>query len=167
VHGLRSLGYAPELQCNEPHASNNGIETNDFSVKKAPSWTGEDEAFPTRRPIDYRPEFCELVVALGSDGLSMTEIAVEVGVTCRTLHDWCNANEEFEYAMTLALEAGQAYFERKGREGMFMGNLFNGAQWQFLMRTRFPEDYGDARDKDKKEPPQVVQFVMTEDDANL
>lgn len=67
---------------------------------------------PRVAPIDYRPEFCELVVVLGSDGLSITEIAVENGVTREVLVDWSSANEEFEYAMTLALEAGKAKFVR-------------------------------------------------------
>jgi hypothetical protein len=143
------------------------VEKDEASVTTISSRAPEQEKISQGRPIDYRPQFCELVEALGGDGLSFTEIAVKIGVSRQILINWCDAHDDFSEAIKHAQEAEQAYFERVGREGMYMGKQFNASAWQFQMRHRFPEYYGDAKDVVVTTSPPQIRLIVSKDDMNL
>jgi hypothetical protein len=100
---------------------------------------------PAGRPTDYRPEYCERVIAMGREGYSVVEMAAELECDRKTLERaWTEANPEFLRAMTQARQLSQAWWERKGRECLIMGQgqgTFNASVWSRSMAARFPEDW--------------------------
>ena len=69
------------------------------------------------RPTNYRPEFCERVVELGSQGYSVAMIIADIGAGSRqTISEWMKAHREFGDAMTRARDLALAWWERKGLE---------------------------------------------------
>lgn len=89
------------------------------------------------RPSKYKEEFCDQVIALGSEGKSRTQIARSLGVVRQTLTDWEAAHPEFSDAMTIAEEYAQAWWEDQGQAGIMLGKQFNGFVYSFQMKNRF------------------------------
>jgi hypothetical protein len=100
---------------------------------------------PAGRPTDYRPEYCEQVIAMGEQGYSVVEMCAELKVVRNTLvTEWPKANPEFLTALTHAKQLSQAWWERKGRDCLIMGpgqGTFNASVWSRSMAARFPEDW--------------------------
>lgn len=92
------------------------------------------------RPSDYRPEYCEAVIARQSEGWSLAEFAASVGVSRPTIDNWAAAQPKFLEALTRAKAAEQSWWERAGREGMF-ADKFNAAVWKKSVEARFRDDY--------------------------
>lgn len=98
------------------------------------------------RPSSYDPSFCDRVVELGNEGASVVEMAVDIGVGRTTLErDWPSQHEEFSQALAHAREASQAWWERKGREGLEK-TTFNSAVWSRSMAARFPHDWREKKE---------------------
>lgn len=102
---------------------------------------GEAKKRPGGRPQSYTPEMCEQVEELGAQGKSFTQIAVKLGVTRQTLHNWAHRNPEFFDALTRAREAALAYWEDYGEAGI-TAERFNTAVWSKIIASRWPEEYG-------------------------
>lgn len=97
------------------------------------------------RPSDYDPAYCERVIAMGKDGLSVVEMADELDVSRNTLEtNWPAAHPEFLEALTRAREASQAWWEKAGRSGIFMQG-FNSSVWSRSMAARFPRDWREVK----------------------
>lgn len=94
------------------------------------------------RPTDYRPEFCETVLALGKEGAGKAEIAAKIGVTRQTLDNWAAAHPEFLDAVTHARELSAGWWEEQGREGVW-SREFNANAYSLQVRNRFPDDWRD------------------------
>lgn len=97
------------------------------------------------RPTKYDASFCERVIELGAQGMSVVEMAADIGVARATLEaNWPEANPEFLEAITLARELSQAWWEKQGRTNLVMapgmGN-FQGSVWSRSMAARFPNDW--------------------------
>ena len=95
------------------------------------------------RPTKYRSEYCKRVVDLSRDGLSVAELALDIGVARQTLYTWMDAHPEFLDAMSRARDYSLAWWERKAREGIVneKGRAINAALWGKIMSARFPDDY--------------------------
>ena len=100
---------------------------------------------PAGRPTDYRPEYCERVIELGRLGMSVVEMAADIGVARNTLEQlWPAANPEFLQALTHARECSQAWWESMGRVNLLMppqSGSFNASVWSRSMAARFPNDW--------------------------
>ena len=92
------------------------------------------------RPTNYRPEYCERVVELGSQGYSVAMIIADIGAGSRqTISEWMKAHREFGDAMTRARDLALAWWERKGLENT--GNRdFNSNLYRIIMMARFGQD---------------------------
>ena len=101
---------------------------------------------PGGRPSKYDPAFCERAIQLGSAGKSRTQIARSLGVVRQTLTDWEKAHSKFSYAMSVADEYAQAWWEDAGQEGIMLGKQFNGFVYSFQMKNRFRQEYSDKID---------------------
>ena len=97
------------------------------------------------RPSGYKPEFCELVLKLGEQGKSFTQMAVATGYAKASLHGWRDQYPEFATALTLALQKSQQWWEEKAQAGLADRN-FNAALWMKIAASRFREDYADRRE---------------------
>ena len=65
------------------------------------------------RPTDYRPEYCDAVIAAMSDGLSLSAFAGLIGQGRDTVYKWIRAHSEFSDAVSRARAARVLWLERK------------------------------------------------------
>jgi hypothetical protein len=97
------------------------------------------------RPSDYDPSYCEKVIELGKQGMSVVEMACEIGVARATLEtNWPAAHPEFLEAFTHAREQSQAWWERTGRVGMLKKEI-DASIYSRSMAARFPKDWREVK----------------------
>jgi hypothetical protein len=99
------------------------------------------------RPTDYRPEFCERVIALGREGKSHAQIAADLDVARLTLYRWADEIPEFCNAITRARDLSQAWWESQGQTGLVTPG-FNASLWAKSMSARFPDDYTERQKRE-------------------
>jgi len=110
------------------------------------------------RPSSYRPEFCALVLKLGEEGKSFTQMAVATNHDKASLLRWKEEHEEFRTALTLALQKSQQWWEEKAQAGLGDRN-FNAALWMKVVASRFREDYADRKEITGKDGGPIQQSV--------
>ena len=117
--------------------------------KKTAKKAAKKTASKRGRPSKYKPEFCERVVEIASQGKGKAEIAFELGVDRDTLREWAKAKPEFSVAIKKAYEAALVWWEKKGREGT-VGEIegFNSTSYIFQMKNRFKDDWRDKVNHD-------------------
>ena len=96
------------------------------------------------RPNKYKPEYCERVIELGRLGMSVVEMAADIGVGKTTLERWREAHEEFRCALDDARDFAQAWWESQGRVNLIMpkdSGQFQGSVWSRSMAARFPKGW--------------------------
>lgn len=92
------------------------------------------------RPTEYHPDHCDTVMRLAmTEGASTVQMAVRLGVTRQTLHNWTAQYPEFLDAFTRAREASQAWWEDRARQGLD-NREFNAQLWAKVVGARF-KDY--------------------------
>lgn len=94
------------------------------------------------RPTLYNPDYCELVVAWGAEGKSITWMAARLDVSRDTIYEWEGVHPEFSDALTRARAKCQAWWEDKGQDGI-TSPMFNGSVWAKNMGARFKGDWSD------------------------
>ena len=99
---------------------------------------------PGGRPTDYRPEYCDQIIALGKRGMSKAQMAREFNVTRDTLDNWAKAHPEFLASFTHARDLSLAQWEDRGETGLGLAG-FNGNLYAKIMAARFPGDYSDHK----------------------
>lgn len=77
-----------------------------------------------------------LVMELGCEGASITEMSVALGILPNTLNAWRKEHPEFDEAMCHALMISQAWWERVGRLNIF-NSQFNSSLFMMHMSNRF------------------------------
>jgi predicted DNA-binding protein YlxM (UPF0122 family) len=83
----------------------------------------------------YEQKYCDQIKILMEDGLSVAEVAAEIGVSKKTLYNW-RINPEFDEAFEIAVTKSEAWWQRTCRSNL--GNkFFNDRAWQTQMRNRF------------------------------
>jgi lambda repressor-like predicted transcriptional regulator len=97
------------------------------------------------RPSKYDPAYCERVIELGKRGMSVVEMACEIGVARSTLEEaWPKAHPEFSEAFARARDESQAWWERTGRDGMRSKSI-DAQIWSRSMAARFPKDWRESK----------------------
>lgn len=100
---------------------------------------------PIGRPSLYRPEYCERVLEMGMEGYSIAQMAATLGVDKASVYRWRDENADFRTALSKAMTAAQAWWERLGLEGMQNNKQFNALVWKISMQARFREDYTERK----------------------
>lgn len=101
---------------------------------------------PAGRPSKYDPAMCEAVIAAGEQGMTLAEMANEIGVDRATVRNWMEQHEEFFHAVKSGLDKAQAWWEAKGREATFGGiDGYNATSYIFQMKNRFKDDWADTK----------------------
>ena len=67
---------------------------------------------PKGRPSLYKPEYCNEVINVCSEGLSLTAFAGVIGVSRDIISDWMKAHPEFRLACTKAMAKRGLFLER-------------------------------------------------------
>ena len=130
-----------------------------------------DRASKRGRPSKYNPEYCDLIVAWGRQGLSITQMADKLGIGRQSMYDWKAKHAAFSYAYVLAREGAEAHYARVGRANMFSGSAFDQKAWIFLMAQRFPETYSWRRRERRRAEKRAARensqkIVVVIDDRN-
>ena len=99
---------------------------------------------PVGRPSKYKPEYCERMLEMAAEGMSMAEYAAEFGIDRTTLFDWAASHEEFSTALTRAKSLEQAWWEREARLGV-KNKEFNANLWYRCAASRFRDDYTERK----------------------
>ena len=97
------------------------------------------------RPSQYRPGFCEEVIALGKQGMGPTQIAAALDVSKAVLYYWRQTHPDFDEAMLLAKTHEQNWWETVGQNALF-ADRFQAAVWSKSMAARFRDDYAERRE---------------------
>ena len=104
----------------------------------------EETKNPVGRPSKYDPSYCERVIQLGADGNSKEAIAVELGITWKTLNNWADEFPDFLLALEEAKNLEMVWFEKIAKSHMIEspgGNRLNTALWGRSVAARFPVKY--------------------------
>ena len=97
------------------------------------------------RPTDYRPEYCERVVEMGKEGLSMVQMASRLDQARSTLIQWGEERPEFSTALARARSEAQRWWEDTGQKALG-ADKFQSSVWKTSMMARFREEYTERRD---------------------
>ena len=86
----------------------------------------------------YMKKYDKLILKLMSEGYSQTASAGIIGVTSKTISDWCTRYESFGEAVTLGRASRQAFWEKMGIEGA-TGKIkgFNATVWAKVSASEF------------------------------
>ena len=99
----------------------------------------------------FEPWMVDKAHELFSQGKSITQVCCGLGIVRETYYQWAkNPDHPFYYHAKKGEQLSQAYWEDKGREGIF-GEIdkFAGSSWQFVLKNRFRDSY-QADNKDEK-----------------
>lgn len=92
------------------------------------------------RPLLYKEEFCDEVLALGKQGKSVAQMCAAFGISRQTIDNWAARFPEFDEALKVAKIYAQDWWENAGQVGI-VDNKFNAQVWKTTMQARFREDY--------------------------
>jgi len=123
---------------------------------------------PGGRPTKYRPEMCDVVVAMMKDGCSKHEICAYLDIDYQTFLNYQSNHKEFFDAIKRGDCLSQAWWERNGRENL-VNREFSYTGWYMNMRNRF--GYSDKQEikqetSHKIEGSSVVTFAGILSDLN-
>jgi len=107
------------------------------------------------RPSEFKEEYCEMVIPLLKQGMSIEEIGLELDVGYSTIYEWMDKFPQFAEAIKKGREFSKAWWMRKGRTELH-SETFSSTLWYMNMKNRF----GWA---DKKESIQNIN-IKHEDD---
>jgi len=88
------------------------------------------------RPTNYRPEYCEMVIPLLKEGMSIEEIGLELDVGYTTIYEWMDRHPEFAQAIKRGREFSKAWWLRNGRTQL-ENDKFSSTLWYMNMKNRF------------------------------
>lgn len=88
-------------------------------------------------PTKYDPSFAEMLPDLFSEGESVVEVCVVLGIHKDTFYDWCAKYKEFSDAYAVGLMKSEAWWQKLGRAGAAGARRVNPPMWRMNMMNRF------------------------------
>jgi hypothetical protein len=114
--------------------------------------------------LQYKKEFCEMLVEHGKTGMSYHSFAGSVGVSRETLYNWEDNYPEFKEAKKIAMESAFQFWEK-----LLVAKAYGQKKdiditaVIFALKTRFHKEYGEyqkiSHTTDKEDGPIEVAFV--------
>jgi len=99
-----------------------------------------EDRLPLGRPSAYKPEFCEIAIAMGQDGASKVDIADALDTTVKTIYNWMAQYPEFLRAMERAEQKAEVWWAEQGKKALWTPG-FNSSVWSRSMAARFPKSW--------------------------
>lgn len=130
-----------------------------------PLWTDDDDGPKWNIGFHkYKDSFPRTALEIMYEGGTKAMVARALGVSYTTLQKWCNPIDrmykpEFADAMNAGEGFAQGYMEAKGLANL-ENRRFNNGVWEFFMKRRFREDYGD-----ETRPEQQGGIIISDSDA--
>jgi len=116
------------------------------------------------RPTIYTPDLGERIVALMSEGLSLTAAAAECDVHRRRVYDWKDTYPEFADLVDLAMGKRQVFLERRlidAEAGPIVTSSI------FALKNAAPKDWRDRQEIDHTSTdgsmtPKEPRYILVE-----
>jgi orotate phosphoribosyltransferase-like protein len=112
------------------------------------------------RPTKYSKEYAERLPYLFREGMSIYEVAAELGISIDTYYAWKKKHKEFSEANKKGVALSQAWWEELGRQGAAGRTSINPATWIFNMKNRFK--WTDRVEQDVKGGIQLIRVTDKE-----
>lgn len=113
---------------------------------------------PGGRPTDYKPEYCQTMIDLMSQGYSYAAVAAELNVCRDTLDDWAARNPEFLRAKRDGNDKRITWWERHARAKMTGESKASDTVLIFMLKNAAKDLYGDQ---------QTINQTITHNVANV
>lgn len=97
------------------------------------------------RPTTYRPEYCDILIKMRTEGKYISEFCVEVGISERTYQNWKSAHEDFREACEIADTASLAWNEALSRH-IAKTNEGNANIHKHTLNNRFKQHYSERQE---------------------
>lgn len=94
--------------------------------------------------LKYKPEYCEQVVAIMSEGVSLTGFAGRIGVCRKTVWEWSKKYPEFADALDRGKEASALFWEQELIRVSKAGTNTSAAI--FALKNRGADDWKDKQE---------------------
>jgi transposase len=89
------------------------------------------------RPTKYNKEYAQMLPDLFRQGMSIYEVAAELGISIDTYYAWKKKHKEFSEADRRGVDLSRAWWEELGRKGAMGKTSINPTTWIFNMKNRF------------------------------
>ena len=116
------------------------------------------EGYVFGRPNKYKPEYCDMLIAHMSQGLSFESFAGVVKCDKVTIYNWTRISKDFLNAKTRGTEECRLFWEKLGVMGA-AGKVrnFNPAAWIFNMKNRFKSEWRERQEVEHNIKPQIIE----------
>lgn len=107
----------------------------------------KDQHLKVGRKSMYKPEYAATILGMADEGMTFTEIAVNLGVVTPTLRNWGDEHPEFLSSLREINERSLAFYEKLMRElaaGTATKAQFNALM--FIMSRRWPGLYSERQE---------------------
>lgn len=101
------------------------------------------------RPSLYRPEYCDKIVEIMREGLSVNSFAASVGVSRDTVYEWSQVHPEFSVALKKGKAIAAAWYELQQKKLIEQGGV--GAQASLIAFGLRNMGMGEWKDKQEVE----------------
>lgn len=108
-------------------------------------------------PTKYKPEWNDIVIECGKQGMGYYEMARECDVTYKTLKKHEAEQPDLLHSIKKGLNHSRAWWEQLGREGA-SGKDINPTVWIFNMKNRFKADWRDKQEVEQSGTISVVRL---------
>lgn len=105
----------------------------------------------------YTPAMLLKIRDLGLKGRSRHQIAMELGVSEKTLGNWEKAHIELKEMMEFAYTAAQAFYETMVDSAIF-DPAFQSNVYKLIMESRFSDTYSPRKSGEKTVPDEEMSY---------
>jgi transposase len=113
------------------------------------------------RPTDYKPEYCEQVIAHMSEGASLTSFAASIDCSRSTVGLWMEVHEEFSAAVKIGKAKCAYWWEKRGRMGANGEQDVNPTLVIFGLKNMAPDEW---REKQELQHSGSIDITKLPDD---
>jgi Helix-turn-helix domain of resolvase len=107
------------------------------------------------RPTLYKPEYCQRLIDLLSEGLSFAACAGEFSVSRQTIYDWSEEHPEFLDAKSIGEAKTQLWWERRNL-AFAKGGEGNATSIVFGLKNRAAADWRDRTEQESTNKTEIV-----------
>ncbi len=107
----------------------------------------------------YKKEFAENLVDMFRDGSSKAKVAAKLGISKTSYDNWKQWHPEFAEAAAIGETIAQVFHEDKMDQCVDNPKDYNARAQEFLMRSRYRDDYADNKHDEQKEA--LTQALVT------
>ena len=109
------------------------------------------EGYVFGRPTKYKPEMCQTVIDMMTEGCCIAEVCAKLLITRETFHKWAKDNKDFSDSYNIGRQLSEGWWSKLGRGGAMGQVPINAPTWTFNMKNRF--NWRDKQDVDSTITP--------------